>query len=104
KRIRAIENEAGMGLARQVIKLARTDFAKNAAQCRRVRQIAVMEKQTLAVDLFVAPQMLNPRTEQIARPADDSMNRVALFQKQLSQIRAVLPGDAGDECTLIVAH
>ena len=63
-----------------------------------------MEKQTLAVDLFVAPQMLDPRTQQIARPADDSMNGVAFFQKQLGQIRAVLAGDAGDESYPFVTH
>ena len=48
--------------------------------------------------------MLDSRTEQITRPADDSMNGVALLQKQLGQIRAVLSGDAGDERNLVVAH
>jgi hypothetical protein len=45
--------------------------------------------------------MLDPRTEQIARPAHDSMNGVALFQKQLGQIRAVLSGDPGDQGGLV---
>ena len=48
--------------------------------------------------------MLDPRTQQIACPAHDSMNGIAFLQKQLGQIRAVLSGDAGDERNLVVAH
>jgi hypothetical protein len=48
--------------------------------------------------------MLDPRTEQIARPTHDPVNDVALLQEQLSQIRAVLPGDAGDQRNLLITH
>jgi hypothetical protein len=48
--------------------------------------------------------MLDPRTQQIAGPPHDSVNGITFFQKQLGQIRAILPGDAGDEGNFLVAH
>ncbi len=50
------------------------------------------------------PQMLDPRTQQIARPAHDPMNGVSLLQKQFGQIRTVLTGNSGDKRNLAVAH
>ncbi len=87
-----------------MIKLTRANLAKNAAQRRRVRQIAVMEEQGLPINLWVPPQMLDPRTEQVARPAHDPVNGVPLLQKQLGQIRAVLSGDPRDERGLVITH
>ena len=87
-----------------MIKFARPNLAKNAAQRRRVRQIAVMEEQSLSINLWVPPQMLDPRAEQIARPAHDPVNGVALLQKQLGQIRTVLSGDPGDQRNLLITH
>ena len=93
-----------MTLPGQMIKLARPNLAKNAAQRRRIRQIAVMEEQIFPINLCVQPQMLDPRTEQVARPPHDPVNSVAFLQKQLGQIRAVLSGDAGDQRGLTVNH
>jgi hypothetical protein len=84
-----------VALSRKVINLAWADLAKNPAQRRRVREIAIMEEQTLVVDLRIAPQMFD--SKQIARSAHNSMGGVAFFQQQLSQIRTILSGDAGDE-------
>jgi hypothetical protein len=63
-----------------------------------------MQKQIFTVDLVVAPQMLDPRTQQVARPPHNPVNGVTFLQKQFGQIRAVLPGDSGDERNLLVAH
>jgi hypothetical protein len=52
-----------------------------------------MKKQNLVVDLFVAPQMFDPRAFQITRSPHDPMDRVALLQKQLGQVGTVLAGD-----------
>src|SRR5437763_4534988 len=87
-----------------MIKLTRPDLAKNPAQSRCVGQVSVVQEQILAVNLLVAQQMLDPRTEQIAGPPHDSVNSVTLLQKQLGQIRTILPGDSGDKGSLAVAH
>ena len=57
-----------------------------------------MKEQTHAVDVRVLVKMVDPRRVERARAADDAVDFVAFFQQQLREIRAVLAGDAGDEC------
>src|SRR6266481_4430781 len=85
-----------------MVKLVRLHLGKNPAQRGSVREIAVMEKKRLAVNVFVAAQMLDARTREIARPPDDAVDRVAFFQEQLREIRAVLSGNAGNQCGFFV--
>ena len=61
-----------------------------------------MQKQSVPVNLVIAPEMFDARAEQIARPANDSVNNVILFQKQLGKIRAILAGNTRDQSDLIV--
>src|ERR1700704_556792 len=56
-----------------------------------------MEEQFFIVDLFVTPQVLDARSQQIARAPHDPVNRVTLFQEQLGQIGTVLSRDSGNE-------
>jgi hypothetical protein len=56
-----------------------------------------MQKETLIVDAFIAPQMFDARTQEIARSSNHSMNRVSLFEEQFGQVRAILASDAGDQ-------
>jgi arylsulfate sulfotransferase len=103
-RLGNLETQPDVALPRQMINLARLHFAKNPSQGRRVGQIAIVQKQTLVVDLGVAPQMLDPRAEKITRPPHDPVDRIALSQKQLGQIRAVLSGDTRNQRDLVVTH
>ena len=82
-RLRNFETQSDVALAREMINLARLHLAKNSSQRRRVRQIAVVKKQALIVNLRIAPQMLDPRPEQITRPPHDPVNRITLLQEQL---------------------
>jgi hypothetical protein len=65
-----------------MIKLTRLHFPEDSPQRSHVRQIAVVQKQILVVNLRVATQMLDPRPEQITRPPHNPMNRVPLLQEQ----------------------
>src|SRR5262249_31135800 len=69
-----------------------------------VRKIAVVKEQTLVVNLRIAPQMFDSRSEEIACPSYDSVHRVTLLQEQLRQIRVVLAGDAGDKGCFFMTH
>ena len=42
--------------------------------------------------------MLDAVRVEITRPADHAVDHVAFVQKLFCEIRAVLSGDAGDEC------
>src|SRR3981081_2854645 len=56
-----------------------------------------MQEHLLTVNLFIAAQVLDARSQQIARSTNDAVNGVTLFQKELREIRAVLPCDTSDE-------
>ena len=47
--------------------------------------------------VHVAVDVLDPLSAERARPADEPVDLVPLVEEQLREIRAVLPGDAGDE-------
>src|SRR5690348_15736 len=63
-----------------------------------------MQEEPMAVDGIVGAQMLDPRTQQVARPPNDAMNRVASGQQQLAEIGTILAGDPGDERALCFRH
>src|SRR5205085_921139 len=99
------ETQTDMALAGEVINFRRTHLGENAAERGPIGEIAVMEEEALAIDIFVAAQMLDARAEKIARSPNDSMNGIAFFQQQFGQIRAVLAGDTGYKRTLrILVH
>src|SRR5438067_2028001 len=56
-----------------------------------------MQKQSFLVNFRVSPQMLNPRSEQVARAPYNTVNRIAFRQQQLRQIGTILSGDSGDQ-------
>ena len=62
-----------------------------------VGEIAIMKKQPFLINIFVSAQMFDPRPQQIACPANNSMHGVTFAQKQLAKIGTVLTGNTGDE-------
>src|SRR5437667_11527426 len=60
-----------------------------------------MQKQSVLVNPFIEPQMLDARTEQIARAPLDPVDRIAFLQEQLGQIRTVLSGNSRDQRGLV---
>jgi hypothetical protein len=64
-----------------------------------------VEKKAFAVKIFIATQMFDARTEQVACAPDDPMHSVSFFQEQLREVGAILAGDAGNQrCFFIVVH
>ena len=96
-RFRHLEAQPNVALPSEMINLCRLNFGKNPAQGGAVREIAVMEKERFAVNVFVVAQMLDARAQQVARSPDDSVDRVAFSQQQLRKIRAVLSSNAGNQ-------
>src|SRR5450631_1606064 len=93
-RLGNFEAQTHMALASEMINLRRAHVGENAPERGPIGEIAVMQKEALSVNVFVAAQVLDPGTEKIARSPDDSVNSVAFLQQQLGQIRTVLAGDA----------
>ena len=78
-------------LRRQVVDLARPQPLQHGDQRQLVEQVGLHQ-------LDVVAQMLDAREVLGAGAAHHAEDLVALLQQQLGQVRAVLPGDAGDQC------
>src|ERR1700686_2615908 len=60
-----------------------------------------MQEQLVIGNLFIAPQMLDARAEQIARAPHDPVDRVPFLQEKLGQIRTVLSRNSTDQRYLV---
>ena len=63
----------------------------------------MMQNKTTALLVRILIQMIDTIGIEQRRASFDTVNFVAFFEQELSQIRAVLSGDAGDECFFIHA-
>ena len=57
-----------------------------------------MKEESLAIEFFVAGQMVKAKPNCIAGASYQSVNCVALFEQQFREVRAVLAGDASYKC------
>jgi hypothetical protein len=72
-------------------------FRKDAPQGGSVGKIAIMQEKTFIVEVFVTPQMLDARAQEITCSSNNSMNCVPFSQEQFRKVRTILAGDAGDK-------
>ena len=93
-----------MALPREMIDLRGLHPGENAAQRRAVGQVAVVEKEPVAVDGCIRAKMFDSGSHQVARAPNDTVNGIAFAEKQLGEIRTVLTGDAGDERAFRFRH
>ena len=70
-----------MALSGKMIDFRRTRVGEDAAQRRPVAEIGVVEKETFPVERLVLPQVIDARTQQVARPAHDTMHGVAFREE-----------------------
>jgi hypothetical protein len=81
-----------MALGSQVIDLIGLQAVDQFDQVHGVRQVAIVQKQ-----MRIGVDMLDARCVECTRAANDAVNLVAFFEKQIGEITSVLSGDAGDE-------
>ena len=86
-----------MALRTEMVNLLRLKFVEQLYQVHRVRQVAVVQEHSHAVDVRIGVKMINPRRVKRARAANDPVDFVAFFQKQIGEITSVLAGNAGDQ-------
>ena len=79
-----------MALGRQIVDFIRLHLPDDPDQGAAVGKVTVVEG-----DFF--QQVSNPGGVGNGCPADNSVDRVALFQKKLGKIAAILAGDAGNQ-------
>ena len=96
--LRLLERDADVGLCREVIDLVRPDRRDGAVEAARVAEITVVQLEALGAN-FV-PQCLDAPAVEARSPARQAVHQVALVQQKFSQVRTILPGDAGYERAL----
>ncbi len=93
-----LEADLDVALGAQVVDLGRLDPVEVADQRRRIGQVGVVQDR--AGRPIRAGRGRGGRCRPVverARAADQAVHVVALAEQQLREVRAVLPGDAGDE-------
>ncbi len=94
---RALKRDTDMALGGEIINLGRPDLLHQADQIGRVRHVAVMHEERHVASVRVLIEMVDARGVERRRPPLDAVDRVAETKQVLSEISAVLPGDAGEE-------
>ncbi|MBW8700288.1 hypothetical protein MBT84_11820 [Streptomyces sp. MBT84] len=89
-----------MGLGAQVVHLVRLDVAQQVHQRHSVGEVGVMQHEVAFGLLGSLVDVVDPLGVEAGRPPQQAVDPVPLRQQQLRQVRAVLPGHAGDQCGL----
>jgi hypothetical protein len=88
-------------LGRQIVHLIRLDLAHDPAEAGGVEQVTVVKEEANALFMRVTIEVIDSLGGEVTGPADDAVHLISLLEEQLRQIRAVLPGDSGDECGFV---
>src|SRR6516225_1635452 len=86
-----------MALRAEIVDLAGIDLLKYPAQHRAVREVAVMQRQPFAGEVRIVIEVIDAIGVEQACPADQTVHLVALGEQKLGQVRAILPGNTGDQ-------
>ena len=87
-----------MALGCQIIDLVRLYFLHDADQIAGVGKIPIVQYKFAAFLVWSLIQMINTICIEQGGAAFDTVDFIALVQKEFRQIGTVLPGNAGDEC------
>jgi hypothetical protein len=85
-------------LRRQVVDLVRLDLLHDAGQVGTVGQVTVVQHEALVSGVRVLVDVIDALGVEQRSAALDAVDLVAFLEQQFSEVRAVLAGDAGDEC------
>lgn len=87
-----------MTLGAEVVNFIGFDFFDEATDATAVGEVSVMKEKFDAMDVRILVKVIDTSGIKGAGSSDDAVDFVALFEEELREIRAVLSGDAGNEC------
>ena len=94
----AVERHGDMGLCAEVVDFVRFDLLNDADEVRGVGQIAVVQHEAAVAFVWVLIQVVDSVCVEQRGAALNAVNFVPFFQQKLSQVGAILPRDAGNQC------
>jgi hypothetical protein len=86
-----------MTLRRKIIDLFRVYLADELGQPASIGQIPIMQKKPGLWGMWPIINRLKPPSIECARPPYNSMNLIALLEKQFREVRSILSGDASNQ-------
>ena len=95
---RNIEGNAHVRLSAEVVNFVGLELVEEFHHLHGIGEIAVVEVEFDAVDVRVAVKVIDPAGVKGGSAANHAVDLVALGEQELSEIRTVLPRDAGDKC------
>ena len=98
---RDVEGHLDVRHRTEVVDLVRLHVADDADEVGAVAEVAVVQLDLLDVDVtdeVIHVEVLNALGVEAGRAADEAMDLVALVEQELSEVGAVLAGDAGNQC------
>ena len=76
----------------------RPNLLNDANQARTVGHVAIVKNEATVAQMRIFVYVVNTVGIEAGRAALDAVDLIAFFEKQLCQVRAVLAGDAGNQC------
>ena len=90
-----IETDPHVALRPEVVDFVGFYIVDEVGDLLVVGKITIMEKEACTCIMRIGIDMVKPRSIDGRCPPDDPVHFVTLMEEELSEIRAVLPGDAG---------
>src|SRR5260370_40140341 len=97
-----LERDLHMALGGEIVDFGWPHILHNADEIGRIGHIAVMQEKADIAFMQVVVEMIDPLGVERRRASLDAVNHVTLAEQKLRQIRAILPGYAGNECDTVV--
>ena len=87
-----------MDLCGEVVELVRADLLDQASQRGGVEQVAIVQLEADALDVWIHVEVLDTPGVEAGRPTDEPVDVIAARQQLFGEVGAVLSGDPGDQC------
>ena len=77
-----------------MVDFIRPDAVDEARQVQRIAEVSVVEKKADAIDVRVLVKVIDARGIESGRTADDAVDFVSFFEKQVGEVASVLSRDS----------
>ena len=93
-----------VALGAEIVDLVGLHLGDDPDQVGAVAEIAVMEVEPRLRNMRILVEMVDPLGVERGSAAFDTMNLIALRQQEFGEVRTVLSGYPGDQCTFCFFH
>mmetsp|Transcript_6988 Transcript_6988/g.11601 ORF Transcript_6988/g.11601 Transcript_6988/m.11601 type:complete len:240 (+) Transcript_6988:495-1214(+) len=97
-----IKGNLDVGHGTEIVDLSWLDIGDDGNQVGGVAKITVMKEDLDSSFVTVSVDVVDTTSVEARRTTDDTVDGVALFEQEFSQVRTILTGDTRDQCNLAI--